>query len=108
MKTTSTVFAIETYLRARDAEEKRRVEEGNRIFDLEKMAAAANIPENLRPATANDCARIGQLIWHKDGDDGPYWNIVHTPLHYGDAFKAYTSKDGYRDGLKDAFVEVEP
>jgi len=98
--------AINDYLIAVRAEEVRQEAAQKEIAKLFRKAAKQKMPTNIRPATARDCARVGNVIWHPDFDkDAPRWNIVDEPLHYGDDFKAYVS-DGCRYGLHNAFVET--
>lgn len=62
-------------------------------------------PENVRVANSSDIIE-GAIIWHRNGDDGPFWNIVSEVLHPSDTYKAYCADDGCRYGLMDAFVEI--
>ena len=77
------------------------------ISKAEKCARKCKMPSNLRPATPSDIVE-GQIIWHKNGDDGPFWNVVEEVLHPDDPFKAYYAEDGCRYGLDEAYVEVAP
>ena len=77
------------------------------ISEAHALASEAPLPDNLRPANADDI-KVGAIVWYKRGDEGPFWQIVERPLYYGDAFKAYTAEDGCRYGLDDAWIEVEP
>lgn len=75
------------------------------IGKARKLAEKCKFPKkSVRPAVASDIVE-GAVIWHKNGDDGPFWNIVSEPLHYGDPFKAYEADDGCRYGLDGAYVE---
>jgi hypothetical protein len=60
----------------------------------------------LRKAEARDITE-GAIIWHDNGDDGWFWNIVSEPRHHGDAYKAYVADDGCRYGLNGAWVYKE-
>ncbi len=62
--------------------------------------------DELRQAKAGDI-REGVIVWHANGDDGWFWNIVVEPRHYGDAFKAYVADDGSRYGLDGAWIYKE-
>lgn len=59
--------------------------------------------DQLRQAKADDM-REGAIVWHDNGDEGWFWNIVVEPRHYGDAFKAYVADDGCRYGVDGAWV----
>lgn len=59
--------------------------------------------DELRRAKADDI-REGAVVWHENGDDGWFWNVVVEPRHYGDPFKAYVADDGSRYGLDGAWV----
>lgn len=75
---------------------------------LDYATANAVLPSRLRPATAEDCATIGKVIWyprHILPEEYAGWVIVEEPAHYGDPFKAFTAHDGSRYGLDGAFVE---
>lgn len=63
------------------------------------------IPDRLRPATPEDI-QVGNIIWYKDGDDGPFWQLIEEVRNPSDDWKAYTGHDGCRYGLDGAFVEV--
>lgn len=60
----------------------------------------------LRRANANDI-KVGAVIYHTDGDENAFWNVVDELKHYGDDFKAYTADDGCRYGLHNAFVRKD-
>ncbi len=77
----------------------------HKIYKARELADKCPFPSNSRPAKADDIKQ-GAIIWHKDGDNGPFWNIVSEPLHYGDDFKAYVADDGCRYGLVGAFVDL--
>lgn len=79
-----------------------------RIAEAREKAEKCRPPKNRRPAEAQDIVE-GAVIWHtrerKHGGD--FWNIVESPEHYGDPFKAYTADDGCRYGIEGAYVEVQ-
>lgn len=77
------------------------------IFNAAEAARECPIPTKLRPATPADIVE-GAIIWHKNGDDGDYWNVVEEVLRPDDPFKAYVADDGCRYGLDEAYVEVTP
>jgi hypothetical protein len=62
-------------------------------------------PEDVRPAASDDIV-VGQIVYHIDGDDGPFWNIVEEVLRPNDSFKAYCADDGCRYGLDGAWVKI--
>jgi len=88
--------------------EQRKVIRGieRNIEQARRSADRCKPPERRRPAKASDI-RFGRVIWHANGDNGWFWNVVVEPLHYGDPFKAYCADDGCRYGLDGAFVEME-
>lgn len=93
------------YLKVRD-EQRAIIEAADAvIFNAAAAARECPIPANLRPATPSDIVE-GAIIWHKNGDDGDFWNIVEEVLRPDDPFKAYYSEDGCRYGLDEAYVEV--
>ncbi len=59
-------------------------------------------PKNVRRATTADLV-VGAAIYHSDGDDGWFFNIVDE-VHSG----FYTGDDGVVDDLNDAWVDEEP
>lgn len=77
----------------------------NHLFE---EAQAAEIPpdDRLRPATPDDI-KLGNIIWYKDGDDGPFWMDVDEVISPNDPWKAFYSTEGSSYGLDGAFVEVE-
>ena len=70
----------------------------------EKVQKAKPPINELRKATADDLTRTGKIVWHDNGDEGWFWNVVQEPNHYGDSFKAYVADDGCRYGLDGAWV----
>lgn len=78
-----------------------------KIDKARKIADRAKPPPKsaLRKARADDI-RYGLIIWHDRAAEhgGWFWHVVDEPLHYGDAFKAYTADDGCRYGLDGAWV----
>lgn len=98
------------YLQHRERIDKAIMELKALNMEMCELAEAAPFPANVRQANADDI-QPGAIIWYKR-DDSPhydrpyYWNVVETPLHYGDAFKAYIAEDGCRYGLQGAWVEV--
>jgi hypothetical protein len=89
--------------------EKRMLNEIDRInLDIEKAFASVDntLPTNLRMATPEDI-KTEQIIWYKEGDDGPFWKIVKRVLNPSDLFKAYCAEDGSRYGLDDAWIAIE-
>jgi len=68
-------------------------------------ASLSKIPENVRPATADDLVE-GNVIWHiqPDGYGDPYWHIIEMVDHRTSRFKGYCADDGCRYGLDRAFV----
>jgi len=74
---------------------------------MRESAMQSPLPANLRPAEASDIQR-GAIIWYRHGaEDDFHWQIVKTPRHYGDSFKAYESEDECLYGLHDAWVEID-
>lgn len=65
-----------------------------------------SLPADVRPATPADIT-VGRVIWHTDGDEGVFWNVVMEVRYPDDAFKAYVADDGSRYGLRNAFVRVD-
>ncbi len=61
-------------------------------------------PHRLREAVASDIVD-GQIIYYKDGDNGPFFQIVQEIMNPNDPFKAYVATDGCRYGLDGAYVE---
>lgn len=75
------------------------------MLDARLKADKAPWPSNERKALPSDIIE-GSIIWHKNGDDGPFWNIVEEVLYPNDAFKAHLADDGCRYGLDEAFVRA--
>lgn len=69
------------------------------------QAERAAVPKKLRPATAADLTKVGQVVWYPHWDECK-WAMVEEPRDYGDAWKAYTAHDGCRYGLKGAYIEL--
>ncbi len=88
--------------------ELRQIIETTRILINEARFEADKCPppKNRRPAKASDITE-GAIIWHERQKEygGDYWNVVSTPLHYGDPFKAYVADDGCRYGIEGAYIE---
>lgn len=88
-------------------DEQRAIIEGceDRIFKARQKADKAKPPKReLRKAEPHDLTKQGTLVWHDNGDEGWFWNVVDEPLHFGDDFKAYVADDGCRYGLDGAWV----
>lgn len=77
------------------------------VGQLEVIARAGPLPVYLRKATPEDIV-VGNIIWYKHGDEGPFWMQIGRVLCPNDDFKAYVSHDGCRYGLDDAWVEIMP
>lgn len=94
---------IQAWLDAREAERAAN----KRTHACLKAAEDARLPlpANLRPATAEDLGKVGQLVWYPRWD-ARKWCVVRESDHYGDQWKAFTAHDGCRYGLDGAFVEV--
>ena len=75
------------------------------ILKARHEADKSPFPENVRPAEPKDIIE-GAIIWHSDGDDGNFWNIVDEVLRPNDPWKAYCAEDGCRYGLDGAFIEI--
>ena len=80
--------------------------------EMERKAALAEIPDNIRTAVPSDIVE-GAVIWypeHRDDSDELYpvsgWELVAEVFRPSDNFKAYTSHSGCRYGLDGAFVEI--
>lgn len=82
------------------------IDKAEQIIEVAREAADKAKPpkSDLRRAQANDLTQPGTVVWHDNGDEGWFWNVVEEPLHYGDAFKAYCADDGCRYGLDGAWV----
>ena len=58
--------------------------------------------EKLRTATKRDIVP-GVMLWHSDGDDGWFWQVVSEV--YGDGY--YTAEDGGNyNALRNGWVEI--
>lgn len=82
-------------------------------FSIEAREAAAQakqaaldaaLPENLRPAEAEDI-KIGALIWHPERV--PAWVVVELLGPAGCRTASIIGRDGSRRGLDGAFVEID-
>jgi hypothetical protein len=73
------------------------------VYEARELVDPVPPRKQLRHALAEDI-REGVIVWHDNGDDGWFWNIVCEPRHHGDAFKAYVADDGCRYGLDGAWV----
>ena len=80
-----------------------------RIADARALAQISPPPVHRRAAKASDIVE-GAIIWHEREEQygGDFWQIVESPLRYGDRFKAYEADDGCRYGLQGAYVEDSP
>jgi hypothetical protein len=90
-----------------EAEQGRIIDAAEQIIAKARHDADKAKPpkKNLRKAHADDI-KPGKIVWHDNGDEGWFWNIVCEPCHYGDDFKAYVADDGSRYGLLGAWVTV--
>ena len=88
-----------------EREQRRIIEAAEKAIRKARQAADQTPPplDDLRKARAEDI-KPGLVVWHENGDEGWFWNIVDEPLHYGDAYKAYCADDGCRYGLCGAWV----
>lgn len=79
------------------------------IQDALDKALDCPLPKSLRPATADDLARVGNVIWYPADDHREaFWAEVVEPLYHGDAWKAFRDENGSDYGLRGAFVEIDP
>lgn len=74
------------------------------MFNALNMADKCSLPKNIRRAKPYDIQK-GNIIWHTNGDDGYFWQIISEVLNPNDKFKAYLAEDGCRYGLDDAYIE---
>jgi len=94
---------IQEWLRATDRFKKAQQDKISALLKAEQQQIP---PDNLlRPAEPADIT-IGQIIWYKDGDNGPFWTQVYEPFEYMNYFKAYEAHDGCSYGLDGAFIEI--
>lgn len=97
----------EQWVALRIAEEQRHCAEMGRINGLWERLSFPDLAD-LRPCLADDI-KVGAVIYYPETDKRcRYWAAVHSLLHYGDDFKAYTAESGCRYGLAGAFVRKEP
>lgn len=87
-----------------EAEQEAIIDAALRIIAVARdKADQCPLPAKLRPAEASDI-KEGAVIWYPHWDERK-WALVESPLHHGDAFKAFTDDRGCRYGLSEAFVE---
>lgn len=95
------------YLKIEEEQAKIIAEANLKISTARQNADKASLPDNLRPATAED-VKPGAVIWYKHFDEGvPAWMIVLQVLNPNDEYKAFVAEDGCRYGLEGAYVEEE-
>ena len=89
--------------------EQRKIVNVEKYKEMVLLEKAMNQPKpdniRLRKATNEDIV-YGNIIWYKEGDNGPFWKIVEETLNPNDNWKAFIAEDGCRYGLYDAYVEI--
>ena len=96
---------IQQWLRATDRFKKAQKDMASSLRNAELQLIPPD--DLLRPAEPADIT-IGQILWYKDGDDGPFWTQIDSILWPESQFKAYEAHDGCRYGLDGAFIEIQP
>jgi len=95
---------IQEWLRATDRFKKAQQDKLSALLKAEQQQIPSD--DLLRPAEPADVT-IGQIIWYKDGDEGPFWTQVVEPFKHMNKYRAYEAHDGCKHGLNRAFVEIQ-